>query len=579
MNTAQAPRAPTPPSRRPRVVAPRRLVPLAVVATLALIAGIVIGARHVPPASRVAGAFGAAWERGDYRAMYSLLSDDARVHTSARRLARSYRQAAQTLTLVRVKAGRPRAHGDVAELPVTLTTRIFGVLRGSLRVRTDARVAGGRGVDWSPALVFPGLRPGERLARETRMPPRAALLARDGSFIAHGPTRASDLGPIAAQIAGTLGPAPPAQASQLAARGLPPGTAVGVTGLERQFDARLAGRPGGTLTAGGRVVATSRPQASRDVRTTIDPDVQRAAVLALAGRVGGIAAVRPHDGEVLALAGLAYSAAQPPGSTFKIVTLAGLLGEHVVSRHASFPVQTAATLSGVQLQNANGEACGGTLEEAFAESCNSVFAPLGARLGARRLVEAAEAFGFNAAPGLAGAARSTIPPADQIGDDLAVGSSAIGQGKVLATALQMALVAATIGERGRRPRPTLDRSAPTVVTRATSPAVARTIARFMRAVVVGGTGVGAAVPGVAVAGKTGTAELRNTVQPAPAATPGPASPPPPQNDTSDTDAWFTAFAPLRHPQIAVCVLLVGQGAGGATAAPAARPVIQAALGD
>jgi cell division protein FtsI/penicillin-binding protein 2 len=79
-----------------------------------------------------------------------------------------------------------------------------------------------------------------------------------------------------------------------------------------------------------------------------------------------------------------------------------------------------------------------------------------------------------------------------------------------------------------------------------------------------------------VAGKTGTAELRTTVQPSPSATPSP-NQPPVQNDPSDTDAWFTAFAPLRHPRVAVCVLLVGQGAGGATAAPTAKPVIEAAL--
>ena len=82
-----------------------------------------------------------------------------------------------------------------------------------------------------------------------------------------------------------------------------------------------------------------------------------------------------------------------------------------------------------------------------------MFAPLGAKLGARRLVATAERFGFNEDPAPVGAARSTIPAAGEIGDDLAVGSSAIGQGKVLATPLEMALVAATIGERGRRVAP------------------------------------------------------------------------------------------------------------------------------
>jgi cell division protein FtsI/penicillin-binding protein 2 len=243
-----------------------------------------------------------------------------------------------------------------------------------------------------------------------------------------------------------------------------------------------------------------------------------------------------------------------------------------------FPYQTAATLSGVELQNANGESCGGSLESSFAQSCNSVFAPLGAKLGARRLVATAERFGFNQDPGLTGAARSTIPPAEEIGDDLAVGSTAIGQGKVLATPLQMALIAATIGEDGVRPRPTLLKGSDTERVRATSRSVARTIARYMRTVVVSGTGAAAAVPGVKVAGKTGTAELRTTVrqQPAPDADPAQQQQQL-QDDASDTDAWFTAFAPMRHPRVAVGVLLVGQGAGGATAAPAARTVLQAAL--
>ena len=570
-------RAPRPRRRRPAIAAPRRLAPLALAALAALVAGVVTGAGHVPAERRTVAAFAAAWERGDHRAMYALLSDAARRRTSAAGLRRAYREAAATLTLVRVRAGAVRGSGPAERVPVTLETRTFGVLRGVLVVPTGERAGDDPGVDWRAELVFPGLRRGERLRRKTELPPRATIQARDGTAIARGPDRLSELGPLASEIAGRVGPAPPERAAELAARGVPAGATVGLSGLEREFDARLMGTPGGTLYAGDRVITRRAPVPGSSVRTTIDRKVQAAAVEALAGRYGGIAVVRPSSGEVLALAGIAQSAPQPPGSTFKIVTLAGVLGAHVARAAQRFPVQTETEIEGVKLQNANGESCGGSLRESFAHSCNSVFAPLGAKLGAERLVATAERFGFNADPGPKGAARSTIPAAAEIGDDLAVGSSAIGQGKVLATPLQMALVAATIGSGGLRPRPTLLKGATTPRIRATTPAVARTIKSFMRSVVTDGTGGAAAVPGVKVAGKTGTAELRTTVrrQPPPEVT-DPAQPPP-QQDLTDTDAWFAAFAPLSQPRVAVAVLLVGQGTGGDSAAPAARTVLQAAL--
>ena len=138
-----------------------------------------------------------------------------------------------------------------------------------------------------------------------------------------------------------------------------------------------------------------------------------------------------------------------------MITLAGALEARIAGAGSSFPVETKTTLEGVELENANGESCGGSLRLSFAHSCNSVFAPLGARLGAARLVETAETFGFNQDLGIPGAATSTIPPADEIGDALAVGSTAIGQGRVQATALMMGWVAATIADGGARQRLTL----------------------------------------------------------------------------------------------------------------------------
>ena len=578
-STAQGPR---PAGDRP---APRkrsrkaRFAPLAIVALAAFGVGAFVGLRHEPAEAAVARQWAAAWERGDYPAMHALLSDRARSRASLKRFVRTYRQAAETVTLSKVRADTPRKADDEAyELPVRMQTKIFGRLSGRVRLPMIEE-EDGAGVDWRAQLVFPGLRAGERLQRETTLAARGAILARDGTPLAKGPDRLSDLGPLAAEVAGRVGPAPPEREAELSRRGVPEGAPVGLNGLEREFDERLSGSPGGILRAGSRVVARADPRAGADVRSAIDPDIQRAAVEALAGRFGGIAVLRPASGEVLGLSGIAFSAPQPPGSTFKIVTLAGALEAKVVKATEKFPVQTETTLEGVKLQNAHGEACGGSLRQSFADSCNSVFAPMGAELGAKRLVETAELFGFNQDPGPLGAARSTIPAAEEIGDDLAVGSTAIGQGKVLATPLELATVAATIGLRGRRVAPTLSRGSQGKETRATSERTARVVARFMRTVVKSGTGVGAQVPGVAVAGKTGTAELRSTVNEDPAPLePGASPTPQPEEDKTDTDAWFVAFAPYRNPRVAVAVLLVGQGAGGETAAPAAKTVIEAALG-
>ncbi len=442
-------------------------------------------------------------------------------------------------------------------------TRIFGTLREALEVPLAG--SGSRAkVKLASALLFPGLKVGEHLTRRTRLAPRAALLASDGTPLAQGPDRSSPVPAVASEIVGTLGPIPKAQANQYATAGYPPNAKIGVDGLERVFQNQLAGTPGGTLLAGHRILASSTPVPGTSVTTTINPAIEQAAITATAGRFAGIAAMDPRTGGLVALAGIAFSALQPPGSTMKMITVTGALEAGIVKLTTSFPVQSSATIDGYTLSNAGGEACGGTLLNAFAVSCNSVFAPLGVRLGGARLVNIAERFGFNQTPSIPGAAESTIPSASQIGDAVSVGSSAIGQGKVQTTPLEMADVGATIAMRGRRPIPTLKADQPPTFVRVTSRRVAAEVQKMMIAVVQFGTGTAAQIPGVEVAGKTGTAELTDTASPG-------------ASTAQNTDAWFVGYAPVGEPRVVVGALFPNQGAGGATAAPAVHDVLVAAL--
>ena len=552
-------------------------VALGSVAVASLVAGAVVGSGGNDSALRLARRFAAAWARGDYAEMYSTVDPNTQRQLSPASFAAAYRRTGATATAasLRFGAAHDAGHGTVA-LRARVSTRVFGTIAATLRVPISGTGANER-VRWSRALLFPGLRAGESLRRSSSLPDRASLLTRDGKVLATGMPgaggqRGSRLGAAATAITGTLGSIPKADRFFYDAAGYPAGALVGQSGLERAFEARLAGAPGGELLAGARVLATARSRPAPPVRTTISSRIQSAAVAALGGRDGAVAVLRPKTGEILGLAGVPLSGLQPPGSTFKMVTVTGVLEAHLATPRTQFPMRTAATLSGVSLQNANGESCGGTLAQAFAQSCNSVFAPLGARLGAGRLVDIARRFGFGEPPGIPGAATSTIPPPNQIPDELAAGSTAIGQGEVQATALEMAIVAATIGDTGSRPRPTLAAGTVRPPATVTSPSVARTVEHLMLDVVRNGTGTAAAIPGVRVAGKTGTAELRQTVCPQNQQNSSACAPNP-----KNTDAWFAAFAPAGHPRVAVGVLLVGAGAGGDTAAPVAHDVLVAAL--
>lgn len=568
--------------RRRRLVT--RTLPLAAVAVASFVVGAAVGAPGSPEKD-AAERFTRAWAAGRLEAMYGQLDADSRRAVSERAFRAAYREADRAATLRSLSAGEPgdprsRDGATVVPVPLTLETVAFGTLEATL----ELPVADG-GIAWDPSLAFPGLRPGERLRADTELPPRATILARDGTALAVGPAaaRRHPLGPAAIDVTGEVGPAPEDEQEALAARGVPPGAPVGVSGLEKAFDARLTGKPGGTLLAvpadGGepRVLARSRPAPGAPVHTTVDPDLQQAAVEALAGRAGGIAVLDARSGEVRALAGQAFSAPQPPGSTFKLVTTAAALEKGIVDLDDRFEVTEGVHVGGRFIHNANGELCGGSFREAFAHSCNAVFAPLGPQVGNDDLVRTTELFGFNSPPTLYAERyqrpmelpESTIPR--RIGAEIDLAVSAIGQGEVMATPLEMASVAQTIAAGGvRRPtalvrdRALRPRARPV---RVMPKGVARLLTELMVGVVTEGTGYAAAIPEAQVAGKTGTAELG----------------PKPGEEGSDNpvqikDAWFAAFAPARKPRLAIAVLLIeAEASGGEVAAPAAGSVLAAGL--
>lgn len=541
-----------------------RAVPLGAVALAAFAWGIAEATSGRQDEKQLAERYVTAWQHDDYARMYAMLDQRSRRRLSEPAFAAAYERAAGTATLAALR--RPRVQSASGQqIPVSLTahTRIFGTLRETLEIPYTSSSSGLK-VHFQPRLLFPGLRAGEQLHRRVSLAARGSIFARNGTPLAEGPERSSPIPTVAQQIVGTLAPIPATQSSYYMAQGYPVSAKVGQDGLEQVFQSRLAGTPGGTLYAGARVLASTQPTAGQSVTTTIDPTLEQTATTALGSSYAGIVAMDPRDGAILAASGIAYSASQPPGSTMKIITATAALQAGIVGLSTTFPIESSSTIDGYTLQNAGSEACGGTLLNAFAVSCNSVFAPLGARLGGARLVAMAERFGFNQPPPFPGALASTIPSASQIGSSLAVGSSAIGQGKVLATPLEMAEAGATIAMGGRRPQPTLELDSRAQFAPVTSPAVAAQVQKMMIAVVQYGTGTAAQIPGVEVAGKTGTAELRNTAAPG-------------ASTAANTDAWFVGYAPVGAPRIVVAALFPSQGAGGQTAAPAVQQLMEAAL--
>jgi cell division protein FtsI/penicillin-binding protein 2 len=576
-------RIPTEAERRRRLVT--RTLPLAVVALVAFIVGVTAGSPGSPE-KEAAGRFTKAWTAKKFKAMYAELNDASRARVSLKDFEAAYREAQETATIRGIEAGsvgdaKSADAGKVVPVEMSIETVAFGTVEVDLELPYDDG-----GVEWDESLVFPGLRPDEELAADVELAERAPILARDGTPLAEGPAeeREHPIGTAAIDVTGEVGEAPEEEWPQLARRGFSPETPVGISGLERAFNARLAGKPGGKLLAVSadgssvRTLSQGKPQKGAPVKTTIDPDLQEVAVSALAGRSGGVAVLDAQRGDVRALAGQAFSAPQPPGSTFKIVTTTAALEAGKVSLDDEFEITNGVNVGGRFLNNANGEYCGGTFRESFAESCNAVFAPLGPAVGNDKLVETAESFGFNSPPSLYAPQiirevepeESTIPT--EIGEEIDLGVSAIGQGEVLATPLEMANVAQTVGNDGVR-MPTsivankkLRPDAEPV--RVMSPKIANELTELMIGVVNEGTGTAADISEAQVAGKTGTAELGPK--------PGEEES---ENPVQIKDAWFSAFAPAEKAKLAVGVLLIeAEAAGGEVAAPIAAEVLAAGLG-
>jgi len=389
----------------------------------------------------------------------------------------------------------------------------------------------------------------------------------------------------------------------------------GSDGVERTYDRVLTGANSPfklpTSLSQLRNLLASHDQ-SQSITLTVLDRLQRVAQAELAGRVGSVVALDPRTGAILAmysnpsfdpnllsghnqtqvqanykavtatpgvLAPGAYRQRYFPGSTFKIIDAAGVYDHQPALATKVYPTLGALPLPQTTnlLHNFAGEVCGGNLLQLFTVSCNTGFGQVGLDLGAASLSAEAQSFGFGQTPplDLPFPVQSAFPPAASFAQDLpGVAFSAIGQQSVQATPLEMAMVAGAIADGGTIMTPHVlghvTNSQNQVVStyqskpwlQATSAATTAQVTQLMLSVVnsPNGTGVAARIPGVAVAGKTGTA----------------------QTGTGQIDAWFAAFAPAANPTIAVAVLLPNQPSeneyqGGTLAAPIAKAIIEAYL--
>lgn len=551
-----------------------RLIPLALLAFLSFVVGTVVGCPGSPNRD-AAKRYVEAWSKGDYAAMHAELDTESKEELPFAEFTAAYGESEAIATMDSVRPGEDvEGDEDRARVPATVSTRAFGVIEDEVEFGF-----GSDGIAWNERLLFPGLAEGEELTRDTELAERAPLLAADGETMVGGPAFAREypLGTEVIDATGIVEPAGEDLPLEEVRLGFDPGEPIGTSGLERAYNARLAGKPGGTLYASpageteGRILGQGEPEASGPLKTTIDPTIQAAAANAIAPYSGGVTVLDVRKGVIRAVAGQAYSILRPPGSTMKIVTVTAGLKTGETSMDAEYPFQTTGVADGREISNAGDQVCGGTLAQSFADSCNSVFAPMGMEIGEQALTETSELFGFNREPAMFDEATTEIvepptPTIPQPGDyNNELGVSAIGQGKVQATPLLMASVAQAIANRGVvLPTPfTREKELQAKVEprRVASPKIAAQVAELMVGVVTSGTGTSASIPEGQVAGKTGTAEIREDGE-----------------GGLIEDAWFAGFAPANRPRLAVGVsVLETAGGGGAVAAPIASAVLSAGL--
>ena len=373
-----------------------------------------------------------------------------------------------------------------------------------------------------------------------------------GTVFQHVSGRTAATPGLAAHLVGTVGPI---TAEELAALGPPydPSSTVGQTGLEAAYEKELAGAPGGDIDivdAGGgsvRTVARFAPKPGMAVQTSIDPAVQSAAEAALSG-VGenaALVAVEASTGQVLASVSdpasepfdQALAGEFPPGSSFKVVTATALI-EAGLSASSPASCPPTADVDGEIFHNAEGEAPVSTLQAAFTESCNTAFVQLAAsRLKNTSLRDTVAQFGLGTEPKIGlPAFGGSVPVAK---DGAALAASAIGQGAVVVSPLDMALVAAAVDSGAARPARLVagapdDLAAP----RSLRDPVLSALRQMMAAVVTSGTAAGTGLPAGTFA-KTGTAQY------------GSGNPLP-------TDAWLVGY----HGDLAFAIVVHGSTRNG-----------------